>query len=597
MPFLCLQYRELVASSPARRWAAAALADERGSWHNIGGYPRTEIRYRQPCGVWNGAAAGLNGWLLCDGFITHPRAFDAVSPSDSLDWLGRALSLDGANALRDLEGQYAILFVDGDGDGLIAARDWLGGQTLYWHRSKDVTAVSSRSRYLARLPCCTAEENPSFISEIFAMRGQHAPGTTPFRHVNEVLPGGTFESRADDVRTVRRAFESAPPAIGNSDQAWVDAFRETFRVAVVNALGREGDVAVMLSGGLDSAPILAAASRAMREDARRTAAISWFLPGYPQSDESVWIKSAAQWAGVDLCAFDGADGRPFSALDRDAVSAELPYYNPVRGLLSGCYRMAAEESCGIVLAGTQGDMIYPGRYAVLYDLISRRDWAGLRAELGSLYHRLGVVGMYRDPAVRYPFSRALRRWRRSGNTASRDWLSDYACQHLPMNDPGPPETGSFPNPRHARVLLGPAMTFGTAQENDFCQRYGVERRDPFHNEALIRLMLHAPVALSHRQGQSKWIMREAMREHIPEELRLKRRTGVLTQFIKAGFVRNRESIRRLLLGAAAEDWSRYASPAYMERALTADSPTDGQLMAVCGCIGYVRWLKQWAAGD
>ena len=97
----------------------------------------------------------------------------------------------------------------------------------------------------------------------------------------------------------------------------------------------------------------------------------------------------------------------------------------------------------------------------------------------------------------------------------------------------------------------PRMPGQMTHENLFSQRYGVERRDPFQNEALVKLMLEMPVSMSFRDGMDKWVMREAMRGRMPEKLRTKGRTGLLNSFLQMGFERNREKLKRFLLEPAA----------------------------------------------
>ncbi|MDZ7841403.1 MAG: asparagine synthetase B family protein [Gammaproteobacteria bacterium] len=595
MPFFCL--RQPVANNRALPTFPpdAAFDTQSTAWQPVAANVLAQIWYRHPCGVWEGSKAGLPCVLLCDGFIARPRAFDALDPAGCVGWLGEALYRRGADALRDVEGQYALCFVNGDTGEIFAARDRLGAQALYWHRSGETVAVATKCRDLARLSTCTAVENPRFVTGMFARRGGHAPGDSAFLSINEVAPGGRVIFHKDEVDILRAPFHTGSRPDCGSPAEWVEMFRETFRGAVRDPLGRYGDVAVMLSGGLDSGPVLAAASRELQNAQRRVSAVSWVLPDFPDSDEEKWIRIAAEAAGVDLATIDGGGRLPFSNLSGSVVSPELPYYNSVRDYMLGCYERAAEESCVMVLTGTRGDLIYPQRFALLHDLIRRRDWRRLWAELGHYYRRLGLGGMYRDPAVRYPVSRLLGPLRGRREEPPPPWLTGYALQHLPARLQGPPEADDFPNPGHAHQVLGPAMTFGTSQENDFCQRYGLERRDPFHSEALIRLMLYLPVVLSNCRGRDKWIMREAMRSEIPDSVRLKSRTGKLGEFVRAGFARHREAVRELLMDQEEDVWARYVQASFVSDALSARPPTDAQLLVITGCIGYTLWRTRWDA--
>jgi len=594
MPFLCVRHRARAEPSSGSPSSKAALVPG-PAWQVVDpvAVSSFELRYDKPCGVWNAPALGVNCRLLCDGFVARPKRFDAISPSSDLRWLAEILVRDGGGAVDELQGQFALCFINDDTGELIAARDRLGARALYWYQDSDTVAVASSSSDLARLTTRTKEENPAFISEMFALRGWHMPGSTPFQSVHEVLPGARLTLGAGALQTTRPAFQAEPPGRCDTADEWVALFGKTFEGAVNDVLGEEGRAGVMLSGGMDSIPVLVAASGREQAVKRDLRAISWELPDYPKSDEAQWIDMAARSAGVELLKFDGGTVAPFSRLDSSLVSPELPYFNPVRELILKCHSLAAEQSCLLQLAATQGDMIYPARYRLIYDLIRRHDWAGLRRGLAHLYQAGGLLGMYRDSALRYPVSRVLDRIPGYRKQCQPDWMTDHAISCLPAHEPWPPESNGFPNPGHASAMLGPAMTFGPAQENEFSRRFGVERRDPFQNEALVGLMLHAPVVLSHMQGQTKWIMREAMRNRVPDSLRLKERTGLLNAFIEAGYQRNKDQIKRFLLDPERDRWQRYVRPAFIDGALSGGNPTRVELMTICACIGYSLWREHW----
>lgn len=588
MPFICLRY---LGGGHADVLSRSAFLDkDHDGWRRVHAGASCVIRVREPCGWWAGEIEGADCSLVCDGFIARPRRFDALGPERDLAWLARDLLRYGVDALDGLEGQYALCFIDGRNGAVIAARDRLGGQTVYWTEDGELAALASRSRDIARQPGPGATENPAFVACMFAMRFDPVPGATAFADVNELAPGGRLRVSDRAVTVCRPDFDAGSSPDCRTAEQWVDAFRAAFQQAVGDVLGTRGDAAVMLSGGLDSGPVLAAARDALSGGARRLSAVSWVLPAFPESDESAWIRASASAAGVPLDEFDGTLHTPFARLDEALVSCEVPHFNFTRGLLLECHRRAARRGCVMVLPAVQGDLLYAPRFTVLDDLIGRRNWPGLWSEVGHMYRALGLRGLYRDPALRYPVAKRRRR-RRSGRLPQ--WLTEHALAHLPESVPWPPESVRFPNPAHAQQVLGVAMTSGIARENDYARRFGIERRDPFLSQALVGLMLNAPAVLSWRRGQAKWIMRAAMEGRIPESVRVKGRTGDLSGFIRAGFDRNRRAVREFVLGQDEAVWCRYVKREYMEAVLSMPSPGDRDLLVLSACIGYTLWRRKW----
>jgi len=132
------------------------------------------------------------------------------------------------------------------------------------------------------------------------------------------------------------------------------------------------------------------------------------------------------------------------------------------------------------------------------------------------------------------------------------------------------------------------MAFGVAHEAPMAQRLGVDRRDPFHNEALLAFMLSAPFDLSWRQGSTKTLMRRAMREALPRGLVAKGRTGRLEPFFRAG----RQGYRRQLalhIGRQQESLLRFVDPARLF-SLTKEKPDCPEsLLSVAA--GYALWRR------
>ncbi|MCZ7599795.1 MAG: asparagine synthetase B family protein [Gammaproteobacteria bacterium] len=429
-----------------------------------------------------------------------------------------------------------LAVVDAAGSGVTVVRDRLGGRVAYWGRLEHLVAVSDRAEIVAEVVGSRTEENPRFLAHFFALKGGAPVGQSAFRGVNELVPGGCLTIDGRVLKRTESHFPSRrrwrfPPQ-------WIEAFYEAFRTAVSDAVGGHESIAVMLSGGMDSAPIMAVAREILEQQYRRPVAVSWAFPGYPASDESRWIIEASDFARVERRMFRADEFLPFSSLGADLVSPGSPALNPFRLTINACYHSAAAAGCSVVLNGSRGDLLYSNYPYLLYDLIRRRDFPNLWRELGGLIARNGLRNTMHNPMARYAVSRLLGRTPRE--PPAPEWLTPWACSHLDANQLWPPESNDYPFPRYAATLLGSPMSYGPAQENEFAQRIGIERREPFQSSRLIRLMLEAPVLMSHNRQLSKWIMTQAMDGRLPASVRLKPRTGRLDEIYKKGFMDSRE---------------------------------------------------------
>jgi asparagine synthase (glutamine-hydrolysing) len=332
----------------------------------------------------------------------------------------------------------------------------------------------------------------------------------------------------------------------------------------------------------------AIADRELTQAGRRLQVCSWHLPEFPDADEGEWIRVAAESLSEPIDLFDGSGLLPFSRTDDRTICPDLPAYNGFRLLVNECYRRAAGHGCRVILNGNAGDQIYPPIGLLNIDRLRRRRWRPVWNDLLASWRAGGIGMILSNPAFRHPLGRIVRPFRRRSHAP--DWMTIDAMREYQAVATWPPELEKSPFPDYAWQLVGSRMAFGRAHESEIPNRFGVDRRDPFHDEALLRFMLNAPFGLSHHKGWDKWIMRQATRGLIPDSLRRKRRTGLLHAFFRAGLRANRMTISALLFEQET-DWQRFVRPQLIQSILSRDDHPRESL--VCQCIGHALWSRYW----
>ncbi len=603
MPFLLFNKRILSRSSTdqilartseptgisAHHWSVADCGD----WRL---FIATPSRYLD-CTPDNGARplsarAGL--LIVLDGFLANTTLqrnsinHDSSHRVSDLDLIKALFLHGGADALDSLQGSFALCIVELESGRVIARRDRLGARGLYWRQSSGSGALATNSASLALLSESQAMENPLFIAQCMAFQFHRETSDSAFSGVHELQPWQQLELSPDHVHRTTRNETLLKAETYSSTEDWVDAFSCHFENTIQSNLGQSGPVAVMLSGGLDSGSMAVMANRAMAGTGRRIHPVSWMLPSYPDADETRWIQRLCRYLDIDLEAFNGDQLIPYDNLGSEMISPDLPFHNPFRPLKLRCYEMAQRLGCDIILNGNAGDQLYPPRRLLLPDQWRRLGLKGFMITLGQIVQHAGVRALPMDPALRHPVGKLLRFRNRKPA-----WLTTQAWRKLAdIEETDPPEISRHPCPDYARQLLGRRMTFGRAQENNFAHRYGIERRDPFHSQEMVQLMLDMPFDLSSRDGYSKWIMRQAMIGKMPESLRTKPRTGLLNSFAFDGFNRNRGKIHDLLF-QPGRHWRLYVEPAYVEQALKRTETSSRERLVVNQCIGYTLWREYW----
>ncbi|MEO1999190.1 MAG: asparagine synthase (glutamine-hydrolyzing) [Planctomycetaceae bacterium] len=177
---------------------------------------------------------------------------------------------DGEKMFTHLKGQFAFALYDARTQVVILARDRVGICPLHWAQVDDQIYFGSEIKAILASGQVTAAADPRGLDNIFSMFA--VPGRrTPFRGVSSVLPAnflkiqigrngstGTFQEHSYwDLDFPDRGDEWQPAR----DADVVEGFEDVFHRAVERRLQADVPVVGYLSGGVDSATVMAVASR------------------------------------------------------------------------------------------------------------------------------------------------------------------------------------------------------------------------------------------------------------------------------------------------------------------------------------------------
>ena len=176
----------------------------------------------------------------------------------------------GEGVFTELKGQFALALIDFSKRTIFLARDRVGICPLHWSQQGDWLYFGSEIKALLASGGVPAVADPRGLDHIFTF---FAMGTrrTMFEGVQSVLPGHYLKIafRRDGKRTEvseHRYWDFDFPDAGDEDDPadeakLIDEFEAIFRRAVDIRLRADVPVVGYLSGGVDSAYVLATASR------------------------------------------------------------------------------------------------------------------------------------------------------------------------------------------------------------------------------------------------------------------------------------------------------------------------------------------------
>lgn len=175
----------------------------------------------------------------------------------------------GEGVFEQLKGQFAIALVDFTKRTIFLARDRVGICPLHWSRQGDWLYFGSEIKALLASGAVPAAADPRGLDHLFTF---FAMGTrrTMFEGVQSLLPGHylkiAFRQDGKPAEIVERQywdidFPDAGDELDGNPKDLIDEFEARFQRAVEIRLRADVPVVGYLSGGVDSAYVLATASK------------------------------------------------------------------------------------------------------------------------------------------------------------------------------------------------------------------------------------------------------------------------------------------------------------------------------------------------
>ena len=497
----------------------------------------------------------------------------------------------GDACFRRIRGPVALIIIDTRLPKITLYKTPIGGRELYYYGSSRCFLAATEPAALLLHPDVSTETDETAIASYFA---DFLPLTREsfFKGVTQLLPGERLCLTDNGLQ-----IERETPDIGNrviryrDDASYLEHFRELLIQATHRVCRSSGSVGIMLSSGMDSGSVAYLASDFLSSNDKSFTAYSWSLPGFPEDDETRTIRELADHAGLNLKLLNGDDCWPLSQPENWPLSPNTPLSNGYQRLKDRVYEHASNDECKVLLNAGTGDSLYPDAHYCLADLLADRQWPLFCAEFFSHFRQSGLLGMYRSASIRQIVKQAIA-WKPRA-TQQGQWLTAKAANSPPNLQEWPPESNEFVRPRQYRDLLGMRCCGVSTLVDFFSSRYGIEIRDPYLDWDLMDFMLSIPSYQTHREGQTKFIARNAMKGIMLDSVRTQPRTGLLISIFYYGlFDRSREWLKGLLL-APNVDWPQYVDRTWLEKALLMENPGETEAMVIWQCVAYEMWRQKF----
>ena len=464
------------------------------------------------------------------------RGFGLPRSTGDAELIAAAYVRWGKGCPEKLRGDFAFALWDRTLRTLLCARDIFGVKPFYYHHSSnflfgsEIKAVLSIGQVAMDLD---EERVADYLAGAFTSEEY-----TFYKHVRRLPSGHAMLVNRDGIRSWR--FAAIAPATVR-DREYVDAFRERFTESVKARVRGEKDVAVTLSGGIDSSSIAAVASRS----STRLHTFSAVFPERPECDERRLIDQTVSCIRCIPHFIDGElhdDGELWSVLQQ----MDEPFAAPNAYLPWRLSRAVSEAGIGVVLDGHGGDEVVSQGTGVLKDLAADGRWFKLASELRRItdaYERkfwpvmtgYMAYGLRRsDLRVLRRTGRILARLRPVSNTAV-GIVSEGLAARTDLEDRLRlrKQDGSTESERHRLLVDRPERAYAFEVLDRIAGAFSVEPRYPFWDPELVGICLGMPPEWKLRDGHGRYVLRRAVQGMLPKAVCWRRtKTNFLPNLIQ-----------------------------------------------------------------
>jgi asparagine synthase (glutamine-hydrolysing) len=431
----------------------------------------------------------------------------------------------GPACVERFNGQFAFCVHDVKGRRLFLARDRFGIKPLhFWHAGRRF-AFASEIKALLACPDIPRRANDLAVYDYLAYNCYNHTDATFFEDVRALRPGHRATFDLDSGRLAVERFYEIPlrdPADPGLAAA-CDEFRRLFYDAIFLRLVRaDVEVGSCLSGGLDSSSIVCGLHARAPDRSRGHKTFSLTFPDKPEVNESHYVDEVVARTGVDAKRTTSHTEKLLEDLQRLIYHQDEPFGGPSIYGQWEVMRLAGEHHIKVLLDGQGGDELLAG-YFFFYgyhflELAGRGRLMELARELGGYRRRHrgvwdGLLAPLLFLAPRFLKRRLTRRYLRvpirtdfARRWASASTVPEEMYRRMPLN-------------RALKMRFEVSLPQLLREEDRNSMAYSIESRLPFLDHRLVEFAMNLPGGYKIHRGQTKYVLREALRGVLPEDIR------------------------------------------------------------------------------
>jgi len=479
---------------------------------------------------------------LRNQLISKGHYFKTHSDAEVILHLYEEYELD---CLKHLRGMFALALWDATKKRLFLARDRLGIKPLFYSMGQDQTLYfGSEQKSILVTNCIDREINPQAMRDLFTFGFALTPRTF-FRQIDQIPPGHYLVYEYGRV-SIQQYWDLSFPQHHErqhlSEEMWAEALLEKFKEAVKIHMRSDVPVASWLSSGIDSSAVVSLMHHITGHSIETFSLAFDHHPGYDEISHQKTLDNFPEYnLSNNRIVFDD---RYFDLFFKALWHDENPSSSSTR-----ISRMALSEATArqfkVALTGEGSDELFGGYPWYGVDKVCR-PFSALPIPLRKLMLLGPVIPAIKPwsshvflaprPINLYRFSALIGTFNQDNimkdlfAASFREKISDAPDDYL--------EITSFPQfdrwhdfekiqYMETKTRLANLIIHGLDRAS---MAYSLEIRVPFLDHELVEFCANIPPGLKMKYLKEKYILRKAMKGHLPSAILRRKKKGLATPY-------------------------------------------------------------------
>lgn len=475
------------------------------------------------------------------------------------DLILASYKLWGKNCPKYIIGDYAFAIWDKSKEKLFIARDTMGLRPLFYAFHDNILYFASAVQPIAHALPQKPQLNIPLMWDFLHMVYNRWPCETIYEEVYRLTPAHSLTIRDKSInKDLYFIFGQEPKPDFHNDQEWIDGFNDLLDEILKNHLRSITPVGIWVSGGVDSSALACKTYHLRKENPNLSEIklISGVFKKTPEVNEKPYFDTVAKYCdGTPIRHVVSDDKWAFCELGRDnGFPLDEPDIWELRGYTMGLMKATREEGCNVYLTGKgSDDLIGQAFYHMpialkdiaLKNLKHEINWFQEKGKsnLGNLFLRAYLLPLI-PTDLTYKFGTFLSQKKIS-------WLNnDYKAPKINYcnlkEDFMTPKSLDNYGLKAYQMLRSPV----TMPESDLLglmnSYAGIEYRHPYLDRRMIEFLIKIPSHLRSFNGVSRVLLRDSMKNKMPEKVRMRKSKGSIMQLYYQGFNKEQERINGII---------------------------------------------------